>query len=65
MTGGKEHTMAKQFQCPFCAFNVTAEGEDEVLKHVQMHKADRHPDKDVSEEDILDLIHTVKVHQRS
>jgi len=57
--------MVKQFQCTFCAFSVTAEDEDEVLKHVQMHKADHHPDKDVSEKDIRGLIHAVKVQQRS
>ena len=52
---------AKHFQCPFCAFNVTAVDEDEVLKHVRMHKQDRHPDANVSEDDVRRMTRDVEI----
>jgi|GEM_PF-2602405 len=52
---------AKHFQCPFCAFNVSAEDEEEVLKHVRIHKADHHPDAPVSEDDIRRMTRDVEV----
>ncbi|KQM11208.1 hypothetical protein AOA80_10060 [Methanomassiliicoccales archaeon RumEn M1] len=52
---------AKQFQCPFCAFNVTAMDEEEVVKHVRTHKQDHHPDASVSESDIRGMIKDVEV----
>jgi predicted small metal-binding protein len=56
--------MVKQFQCQFRAFNVTAESAEDVLKHVQTHKADRHTDKDVSE-DICGMMGNIEIRQRS
>ncbi|NLI73425.1 MAG: DUF1059 domain-containing protein [Euryarchaeota archaeon] len=52
---------AKQFQCPFCAFQVTATDENEVMKHVKVHKQDHHPDADVSDSDIHDMIKDVEI----
>lgn len=54
----------KHFQCPFCAFNVTAGDEDEVLKHVLIHKADHHPEKDVGEDKIRMMTKDVEVPQQ-
>lgn len=52
---------AKHFQCPFCAFNVTAMDEDEVIKHVAMHKQDHHPDANVNEADIRKMTKNIEV----
>lgn len=35
----------KYFQCPFCAFSVSAGNEDEIVKHAMIHKADRHSER--------------------
>jgi len=55
---------AKSFQCPFCVFNVTAADGEEVLKHVRSHRADHHPEKSVSDDDIRRMMRTVEVPQQ-
>ncbi len=52
---------AKRFQCPFCSFNITARDEDELLKHVMEHMADRHPNSNIDEDDVRSMIKTVEV----
>ena len=46
----------KQFDCPFCGFQVKAGSEEEILKYVTMHRDENHADKDVSEEEIKNMI---------
>ena len=46
----------RQFDCPFCDFQMRAGSEEEILKHVKMHRDDHHADKDVSEEEIKNMI---------
>jgi predicted small metal-binding protein len=60
-TGDDTMATAKHFQCPFCAFSVTAEDRDEVLKHVLAHQVDHHPEKDMDEEDIRRLTKDIYV----
>ncbi len=52
---------AKRFQCPFCSFNITTRDEDELLKHAMEHKADRHPNADMDEDDVRRMMRTVEV----
>lgn len=46
----------KQFDCPFCGFQVKAGSEEEILKHAKMHRDAHHSDKNVTEEQIRNMI---------
>ncbi len=36
--------IAKHFTCPVCGWSITSpDGEEDVAKHVKMHKEEKHP----------------------
>ena len=51
----------EQFNCP-CGFSVTSPGgREDLMKHVMMHKEDRHPDMKMSQQQLESMIKQVDI----
>lgn len=51
-----------QFVCPVCSFTViTPKGEEDLMKHIQMHKEDYHPDMKMTPDQVKGLIKSVNM----
>ncbi len=54
----------KQFTCPVCGFTVaTPKGEEDLMKHVQMHKQDFHGDMEMTPEQVASRVKTVNMQE--
>ena len=53
---------ALQFTCPTCGWSVTTPfGEEDLTKHVMMHKEARHPDMKMTEEKFRSMVKEVDI----
>ncbi len=51
-----------QFICPVCSFTViTPKGEEDLMKHVQMHKQDFHGDMEMTPEQVASRVKAVNM----
>ncbi len=51
-----------QFTCPVCGWTVlTPKGEEDLMKHVDMHSADYHADMPMTSGEIMEMTKTVEM----
>jgi predicted small metal-binding protein len=52
----------KQFTCPVCGWTMTTpKGEEDLMKHVGMHKEDFHADMEMTPDQVASLVKTVNI----
>ncbi len=57
-------TAAKEFNCPKCQFRLTIGNEDDdLMKYVQLHMDERHPDMGMTSKDAGRYIRKVQFEQ--
>jgi len=53
---------AKQFTCPSCGWSVTTPfGENDLTKHVTMHKENHHPDMKMADDKFKSMVKEVDI----
>ena len=46
----------KKFECPKCTFEVKGGSEEVVLRHAAMHAKEQHPEEEMTEEELREMI---------